>query len=214
MSEIDRLKRMQGLRPSQPESLAPVPSIVTIQHCLLRQDGIATSVIDGTGAGSQIGSMSISPAAVIAGPSVLQQWPGPGMQGISVTAGGFVIDNSRFFKPGWWVFNVMIMAASVSAVPTLRIRWLPKDAISGVLTDRPFIGAQAPTAPIVQFRASTARDWTLAFSAFFPEAWAMQWEVPSGGDLQTTSTYHIAGTITLDCGLDDIPAALSSKYYP
>lgn len=205
---------MQGLRPSQPESLASVVSIVTINHCLLRQDGIATSVIDGTGAGSQVGSMSIAPAAVIAGPATLQQWPGPGLQGLTVTAGGFVLDNSRFFKPGWWRTYIQIMAAAVSAVPTIRMRWMPRGSISNALEDRPFIGAQAPTAPIMQFRQSTARDWTVEFEAFFPEAWAIAWEVPAGGDLQTTSTYHMAASITLDCGLDDIPAALAAKYYP
>lgn len=210
MSERDRLRRMMGLRPSQPLSASDIQPVVVVQHCLLRQDGLGNQFgVAGKAQGSILFAINIAPAATIVAVTNITQLPGTTG---SVTAGGYVAID-QFFKPGWWSLRLKGKLISATTTPRIRFNFLPRNPSTQLLELRSFIGASSSNSPPqFVFGGNSNPDLDLEFDAYFPEAWAILIDVV--GDLAVGNACNLWGAITLECGLDDIPAALHPQYYP
>ena len=213
MSEIERLKRMQGMRAAQPLSM--LPALPVIDHCLLRQDSITIGKgQQNTAIGSALVSVAVIPAAPIAASSLLVQWPGVS-DGTIVAAGIGGLDSTRFFKPGWWHIQLNVFFTSVLFTEAPRLIFIPWDIPSKVLRVGPFQGAKGGgfTVPMISFFGATPeRNWFIDFETFFPEPWVAYMD--AGPGMAVTSKLAVGGSFTQTCALDDISAAVDPSIAP
>lgn len=215
MSEIERLKRMQGLRASQP--LAMTPAIPVIDHCKLRQDSIASGgVLPNSAVGSFLFSAAVQAAGVIAASSFLFQLPSLN-DGTIITAAGPGLDATRFAKPGWWKLRFVVHATQ-AALGGCRMIFLPWDTRAKTYQLRPFQGTKAGafSPPILTFfapaGAAIITDYSMELDTFFPEPWGAQ--VDAGAGLAANDRFSLVGTFVQDCALDDIQAAVDPVLAP
>jgi len=193
-----------------------LPAVPVIDHCLLRRDSIAWGAgQDNVALGSFLFSTQIAPAAAIAAVSSL--WTAPSNDnGTIITAAGGGGPANRFARAGWWRIRYTQHWTAAVTSNNVRLSFVPWDTRAKTFQLRPFQGVKAGPFTLAALTltsgASQTREWNIDFETFFPEPWDCQLDTPTG--LGVGDRIDCVLVATLECAMDDIPAAVDPNLVP